>query len=82
MRDVIKSPSQKLHDLLSGRTEWDDADASIRSWARLDIHKAAIEALRMPKEKRDAFIERIPRSLQDKVKAEANRIWLWHKQNE
>lgn len=70
-----KTPSEKLHDLLSGRTEWDDADASIRSWAQLEIHKAAVEVLRTPKEKRDAFLERIPSSLRDKVKAEANRVW-------
>lgn len=72
-----KTPSQKLHDLLSGRTEWDDADEAIRSWASFEIYKAAMEVLRMPKEKRDAFIERIPSSLRDKVKAEANRVWKY-----
>ena len=71
-----KTPSQKLHDLLSGRTEWDDADEAIRSWASFEIYKAAEDVLRLPtKEKRREFLDRVPASLRPHIESEVMRLW-------
>lgn len=77
---IPQLPSQKLLNLLSGKTGWEEADESIKSWAQYEIHKAAVKVLQLPKGKRDAFLERIPSSLRDKVKDEANRVWKYSKQ--
>lgn len=72
-------PSKILHSVLSGDTALADAPASVQSWARLEIHNAAVHVLSLPKEKRDEFLERIPLDLRELVKAEANRVWRWRR---
>lgn len=74
-----KLPSALLSDLLSGVTAWEDADPSIRNWATFEIHRAAVEVLAMPKEKRDGFFKAVPVHLQDMIKAECNRVWLFRR---
>lgn len=71
-----KLPSQKLRDLLSGATEWEDADASIQSWARFYIYEAAFDIARLPKkEARKASLENLPGFVRPRVEAELLRIW-------
>lgn len=70
-----KPVSQKLADLMEGRTEWDDADEAIRSWARLPIYNVAEQILKMPKEKRRAAIDRAPVSVRPHLEAEIMRLW-------
>lgn len=69
-------PSRKLHDLLSGRTAWDDADKSIQSWAQFEIYRGARDILKLPtKEKRREMLDRIPASLRPRIEAEIMRLW-------
>lgn len=72
---MTKTVSQKLADLMEGRILWDDADPSIRSWARLPIYNAAQGILKMPKEKRRAAIDRAPVSVRPHLEAEIMRIY-------
>ena len=69
-------PSEELHDLLTGRVAWDDAQESIRSWARKPIHDAAkvILATQGRGERRNK-LGRIPASIRPHVEAEVKRLW-------
>lgn len=75
----MKKPSEHLSDLLNGYILWEDAPDYIKSWARLEIHNAAVYVLALPKEKRDAFFKRVPEGLHQMIKDEANRVYLWRR---
>lgn len=77
---IPKPPSQKLYDLLSGKTKWDEAEESIRSWAQFEIYRGAERILRLStKEKRREMLDRIPASIRPRIEAETMRIWEWHR---
>lgn len=68
--------SDQLNDLLSGETRWEDAEPSIRSWARLGIHRGALSALRMEtKEERRTFLDKMPETIRPHMEAEIMRLW-------
>tara|TARA_R110000822_G_scaffold229393_1_gene361639 strand:+ start:865 stop:1116 length:252 start_codon:yes stop_codon:yes gene_type:complete len=72
----IKRPSEQLEDLLMGRVAWDDAPASIRSWARLPIFDAAQTILAAPdKGTRRNMLGKIPAPIRPRVEAEVKRLW-------
>lgn len=64
----IKKPSEKLHDLLTGVTVWDDAEPAIQSVARKFLYDAAVSVLRLPRNKRAGAIAKLPHSLQPLLK--------------
>lgn len=71
-----QSPSQKLFNLLSGKTGWEETDESIRSWARFEIYRGAKDILRLPtKEKRREMLDRIPASIRPHIEKEVLRLW-------
>ena len=70
-----KRPTTKLNALLRGETSWEDADASIASWAQYFIHQAAEDVLSRPMPERKAMIEKMPEHVRHKVKSEVLRIW-------
>ena len=72
---AMKTVSQKLADLMEGRTEWDDADEAIKSWARFTVYQVATKILQMPKEKRRAAIDRAPPSVRPHLENEISRVW-------
>jgi hypothetical protein len=73
----IPTPSEQLVELLSGKTAWEDAPASIRSWAGLEIYRAACAILAEPeKGNRRNMLGRIPRSIRPHVEAEARRVFI------
>lgn len=69
--------SKRLAAYLSGEDL--SPDASVLSWAQLEIHKAAIHVLSLPKEKREDFLAKIPPHIVPAVKDEANRVWEWRR---
>lgn len=70
-----KKPSEQLADVLMGRIAWDDAPASIRSWARFPIYQAAREILDMPeKASRRKALAKIPGQIRPRVEDEVMRI--------
>lgn len=72
----VKKPSEELFDLLTGKTPWDDAPDSIRSWAQKPIFDAAKEVLAMPdKGARQKALARIPSAIRPRVEAEVLRLW-------
>lgn len=75
-------PDAKLHDLLTGKVAWDDADEAIRSWARLTIYQAADKICERPNRKdRIAMLGKIPTSIRPHVEAEVIRLWNLRKNN-
>lgn len=69
-------PSQQLTNLLSGETRWQDAPPSIQSWARFEIHRGALTALRMgTKEERRTYLAKIPDTIRPHMEAEIMRLW-------
>jgi len=74
-----KLPSQKLTAYLSGQDL--DPDPAILSWASLEIHKAAIHVLSLPKEKREDFLAKIPSHIVLDIKLETNRVWAWRREH-
>ena len=70
-------PSARLAAYLSGEDL--NPDASIQSWAQLEIHRAAIHILDLQKEEREPFLARVPSHIRPLVKAEANRVWSWRR---
>lgn len=72
----IAKPSEQLRDLLMGRIAWDDAPASIRSRASLDIYQAAKQIMAEPsKGERKNMLARVPAPMRPRVKAEVERLW-------
>ena len=73
---IVKSPSQQLDDLLTGRVAYVDAAPAIRSWAQHSIHIGAVSLMRIAdKEKRNAALQKVPATLRDLVRAEVFRLW-------
>lgn len=73
---TVQKPSEQLRDLLMGKVPWDDAPASIRSWARFEIYNGAkaVAALASPGERRN-MLGVIPASIRPHVEAEAKRLY-------
>ena len=70
------TPSDELRELLTGKTAWEDAKPSIRSWARLPIYQAAVRVLDEPgKGERRNMLARIPAPIRPLVEAEALALW-------
>ena len=69
-------PSEQLDDLLRGKVAWDDAPEAIRSWAQLEIYRAAVEVLDLPTQgdRRNA-LGMIPVTVRPHVEARAKRLW-------
>lgn len=66
-------PSEQLATYLSGQG---DASAAIKSWASLEVWKAAEQICAMPTlEKRRTALERIPVTIRLDVKDQMRRIW-------
>lgn len=76
-RDAMKGkfPSQQITELLNGDIAWDDAPASIRSWARLFIHEVAKSVLDLPREKRRGAIDKAPSQFRPMIEDEIIRLW-------
>lgn len=75
MDNVVKPPSEKLADLLSGRVSWDDTDAPIRSWAMLEIYGAAKSILAVDgNDNRRNMLGKIPPSIRPHIEAEIIRL--------
>lgn len=73
---AIKTPSQHLADLLSGRVAFADTPPAIQSWAALSIHEGAVSVMRIKdKESRNAALQKVPENLRDFVRAEVVRLW-------
>lgn len=71
----IAKPSEQLFDLLMGKTAWDDAPDSIRSWARKPIYDAAVEIFKIEwKGNRRNALSKIPAAIRPKVEAEMIRL--------
>lgn len=76
----VKKPSEQLDDLLWGRVAWDGAPESIRSWAQLAIHGAAVEVLKIEeKGSRRNALGKIPAAIRPRVEAEVLRLWKLRK---
>lgn len=71
---MAKKPSEKLDDLMMGRTAWEDTDPAIRSWAGFFIYDAANRILAQPKEKRRGMIDRVPAKIRGRVEQEVIRV--------
>ena len=66
-------PSEQLATYLSGQG---DASVAIKSWASLEIWKAAEQICAMPTlEKRRTALEKIPATIRPMVKDDMRRIW-------
>lgn len=75
-----KPPTQWLDDILTGRIPWDDAPASVQSWARLFIHQAAVDVLKCKsKETRRAALDKMPDFVRPRIEAEALRVFEYEK---
>lgn len=73
---AAEMPSVKLENLLMGRTAWDEADDSIRSWASFHIYEAARLIIGMPEiENRRTALGKIPAAIRPYVEAEIRRLW-------
>ena len=73
---IVKSPSQQLDDLLSGRVAYVDAAPAIRSWAQHSIHIGALSLLRIKdKDARNQALLKVPENLRELVRAEVVRLW-------
>lgn len=71
-----KWPSEQLHDLLTGKVQWDHAPPAITSWAAFYIHDAAMQVLAKPdKATRQAALAKITPSIRARVEVEATRLW-------
>jgi hypothetical protein len=74
--DRIPRPTDQLAAVLMGKLAWDDAPEAIRSWARLEIHKAAKQILAAPdKGTRRNMLGKIPPHMRVMVETEAKRLW-------
>lgn len=71
---MAQKPSQKLNDLLTGKTPWDISDQPIQSWAMFYVNEGANVILGMPKEKRRGALSRIPETVRPKVEQEMIRL--------
>ena len=72
----IQKPSEQLFDLLMGKTAWNDAPDSIRSWAQKPIYDAAKQILAMPnKATRKKALTKIPAAIRPRIEAEIMRLW-------
>lgn len=66
----------RLASLLNGETAWEDADASIQSWAQFYVYKAAEGIAKQDtKEARQASLRGLPGFIRPRVEAELLRIW-------
>ena len=63
----------RLANLLNGHTPWDEADASVQSWARFYVHQAAVRVC--SQEDRQAALASLPDFIRPRVETEARRIW-------
>ena len=73
---IVKSPSQQLDDLLSGRVAYDEAAPAIQSWAQHSIHIGALSLLRIKdKDARNEALLKVPATLRDLVRDEVVRLW-------
>lgn len=71
----IAKPSEQLFDLLMGKTPWNDAPESIRSWAQRPIYEAAAEILAMDgKIARRNALSKIPAAIRPRIEAEIIRL--------
>lgn len=69
-------PTAQLAELLSGKTPWDEAPQSIRSWAAFYIHDAALQVMRLSSaEKRRTALGKVPDTIRPKVEQEIQRLW-------
>ena len=72
----VPRPSEQLDDLLRGKIAWDDAPPAIRSWAQLQIYKAAKQIVAAPdKGTRRNMLGRIPANVRPQVENEVRRLW-------
>ena len=72
----VQKPSEQLFELLMGKTPWDNAPESIRSWAQKPIFDAAKQVLDMPdKVARKRALAKIPAAIRPLVEAEIMRLW-------
>lgn len=72
----IQKPSEQLDDLLRGKVAWRDAPESIRSWAQIAIHEAAVEILKQKdKAARQKMLGKIPAAIRPKVEAQIMKLW-------
>jgi hypothetical protein len=72
----VKKPSEQLDDLMYGKIAWNDAPASIRSWAQFAIYDAAKQIIAAPdKGTRRNMLGRVPAHMRGMVEAEVKRLW-------
>lgn len=77
---IPQSPSQKLFNLLSGKTGWEDAEESIRNWAQFEIYRGAERILRLgTKEERREMLKSIPASIRPHIEKEVIRLWNYYR---
>lgn len=72
-------PSSILNRVLDGSLSLSNAPKSIQSQVRLPIYDAAVEILKMPKEKRRVALSRIPALIRPYVEDEVRRLWSMRK---
>jgi hypothetical protein len=73
---MVKKPTQRLNDVLSGRVRLEDEDASIQSWCSFFIHQGAVAILSKPtKEERQKALEKLPELIRPHVRDRAMVLW-------
>ncbi len=76
----VQRPSEQLADLLMCRVAWNDAPASIRSRAQLEIYQAAVQILAEPdKGRRRNMLGKIPAPIRPMIETEVKRLWALRK---
>lgn len=69
-----KKPTDKLHDVLSGKVDLHHYGDAVASLARFYIYQGACEILSLDRIKRLQAINRVPESLREAMKNEVMRI--------
>lgn len=77
---MVKKPSERLKDVLSGKVRLEDEDESIQSWCSFSIHQGAVAIMNKPtKEERQKALQKIPESIRPYV--QDRLIVLWNRRS-
>lgn len=73
---MVKKPSQRLNDVLSGKVRLEDEDDSIQSWCSFFIHQGAVAIMKKPtKEERQKALQKLPDLIRPHVRDRVLYLW-------
>jgi hypothetical protein len=73
---MVRKPSQRLNDVLSGRVRLENEDESIQSWCSFFIHQGAVAIMNKPtREERQKALQRLPDAIRPHVQDRVLVLW-------